>query len=105
MGLSAASPTITISHIRSHDKKKKKKKRLSIYLNSKGRHEESNVKILIVQPFKKLLDIGNAAPSRVVSTSIMECGASMNSRGSGDLRSNKSSKLQVSRSRKEIAGL
>ena len=95
MGLSAASPTITISHIRSHDKKKKKKKKngLSIYLNSKGRHEESNVKILIVQPFKKLLDIGNAAPSRVVSTSIMECGASMNSRGSGDLRSNKSSKL------------
>ena len=103
MGLSAASPTITISHIRSHDKKKKNG--LSIYLNSKGRHEESNVKILIVQPFKKLLDIGNAAPSRVVSTSIMECGASMNSKGSGDLRSNKSSKLQVSRSRKEIAGL
>ena len=62
-------PLITISHIKSHDqkkKKKKKKRRLSIYLNSKGRHEVSDVELLIVQPLKKPLSIGNITPSRVV---------------------------------------
>ena len=63
---------VTISHIRSQDKqgkrKKKieKKKRLSIYLNSKGRHEASNVELLIVQPLKKPLGIGNTTPPQVV---------------------------------------
>ena len=39
---------------------------MSIYLNSKGRHKASNVKLLTVQPLKKLLRIGNAAPLLVV---------------------------------------
>ena len=52
------------SHIRSHDKQgKRKKKRLSIYLNGKGRHEMTNVELLIVHPLKKSLGMGNAAPS------------------------------------------
>ena len=35
-------------------------------MNSKGRHEVSDVELLIVQPFKKPLGIGNATPPRVV---------------------------------------
>ena len=65
MGSPATGPPVTISHIKSHDKreKKEKKKRLSIYLNSKERHEVSNVELLLVQPLKKPLDIRNATPS------------------------------------------
>ena len=39
---------------------------MSIYLNSKGRHEASNVELLIVQPLKKPLGIGNTIPPQVV---------------------------------------
>lgn len=39
-----------------------KKKILSIYLSSKGSHEVGDVEILIVQPLKKLPDIGNTIP-------------------------------------------
>ena len=59
---------VTISHVRSHDKpkkkkkKKKKKKILSIYLNNKGRHEVSDVELLIVLPFKKPFNIGKTTP-------------------------------------------
>ena len=61
---SSKSPLLQFSTLRSHEKKKEK--RLSIYLNSKGRHEASNVELLIVQPLKKLLGIGNVAPPQVV---------------------------------------
>ena len=47
-------------------KKKKKKKILSIYLNNKGRHEVSDVELLIVLPFKKPFNIGKTTPPRVV---------------------------------------
>ena len=47
-------------------KRKKKYKSWSIYLNSKRRHEGSDVELLIVQPLKKSLGIGNITPSRVV---------------------------------------
>ena len=47
-------------------KGRRRRKRLSIYLNSKGRHKASNVELLTVQPLKKLLRIGNAAPPLVV---------------------------------------
>ena len=59
---------LQFSTIRSHDKqgKEEKKKRLNIYLSSKGRHEESDVKILMVQPLKKPPGIGNATLPRVV---------------------------------------
>ena len=40
----------------------KKKKRLSIYQNSKGWHEVSDVEFLIVQSIKKLIGVGNATP-------------------------------------------
>ena len=43
-------------------KREGKKKRLSIYLNSMGRHKASNVELLIIQPLKKLLGIRNATP-------------------------------------------
>ena len=69
MGSPAIGPPITISQIKSHDKqkrKKEKKKRLSIYLNNKGRHETSDVELIIVQPLKKPLGIGNATPPQVV---------------------------------------
>ena len=41
---------LQFSSIKSHDKqgKEEKKKRLNIYLSSKGRHEESDVELLIV---------------------------------------------------------
>ena len=46
---------LQFSTIRSHDKhKEEKKKRVSTYLSSKGRHEAGDVKLLIVQPLKKL---------------------------------------------------
>ena len=41
---------------------------MSIYLNSKRRHEASDVELLIVQPLKKLLSIGNTTPPRVLSS-------------------------------------
>ena len=47
-------------------KRKKKYKSWSIYLNSKRRHEGSDVELLIVQLLKKSLGIGNITPSRVV---------------------------------------
>ena len=63
-------PSIIIPYIRSHDKqikkRQKKYKSLSIYLNSKRRHEASDVEFPIVQPLKKLLGIGNTTPPRVV---------------------------------------
>ena len=37
-------------------------KRLSIYPNSEGRHETSDVELLIVQPLKKPPDIRNTTP-------------------------------------------
>ena len=43
-------------------KREGKKKRLSIYLNSMGRHKASIVELLIIQPLKKLLSIRNATP-------------------------------------------
>ena len=48
------------------NKKKEKKKRLNIYLSSKGRHEASDVELLVVQPLKKPLSIGNTTPPRFV---------------------------------------
>ena len=47
-------------------KKEKKYKSWSIYLNSKRRHEVSDVELLIFQPLKKPLGIGNITPSLVV---------------------------------------
>ena len=52
-------PTLEVM---TNKEEKKKKKRLIIYLNSKGRHEASDVELLIIQPLKKLLHIGNATP-------------------------------------------
>ena len=39
---------------------------MSTYLNSKRRHEASDVELLIVQPLKELLSIGNTTPSQVI---------------------------------------
>jgi len=38
----------------------------TICLDSERRHEASKVELLVVQPLKELLDIGNTTPSRVV---------------------------------------
>ena len=46
--------------------KKKKKKRLSIHMNSKGRHEVGDVEFLIVQSIKEPLSIRNATLPRVI---------------------------------------
>ena len=63
------SPILQFPTSRAKTKKKereKKNKSLSIYLNSKRRHKASDVELLIVQPLKKLLSIGNTTPPRVV---------------------------------------
>ena len=41
---------------------KRRRRRLSIYPNNEGRHETSDVELLIVQPLKKPLGIGNTTP-------------------------------------------
>ena len=38
----------------------------TIYLDNERRHEASKVELLVVQPLKELLGIGNTTPSRVV---------------------------------------
>ena len=38
----------------------------TIYLDSERRHEASKIELLVVQPLKELLGIGNTTPSRVV---------------------------------------
>ena len=43
-------------------KREKKYKSLGIHLNSKKRYEASDVELLIVQPLKKPLSIGNTTP-------------------------------------------
>ena len=62
--------SLQFSTIRNHDKKGKekeeKKKRLSIYLSSMGRHEMGDVELLIVQPFKEPLSVGNTTPPWIV---------------------------------------
>ena len=55
---------------------------MSTYPSSKRRHEAGDVELFIVQPLKKPLGIGNTNPPEWYSASLMECGASMNSRGS-----------------------
>jgi len=47
-------------------KREKKYKSLSVYLNSKRKHEASDVELLKVQPLKKPLGIGNTSPPQVV---------------------------------------
>ena len=42
--------------------KQKKKKILSIYLSSKGRHEEGDVEFFIVQSIEESSRVGNAIP-------------------------------------------
>ena len=42
--------------------KEKKKKGLSIYLNSKGRHEAGDVEFFIVQSLKEPPGVGNPIP-------------------------------------------
>ena len=56
------SPLLQFPILKVMTNKEKKKKRLSIYLNSKRRHEASDVELLIDQPLKKPLGIGNATP-------------------------------------------
>ena len=43
-----------------------KKKSFNIYLGNERRHKMSDVELIIVQPLKKLLSVGNTTPSRVV---------------------------------------
>ena len=50
--------------------REKKYKSLSIYLNSKRKHEASDVELLKVQPLKKSFSIGNTIPPRVVFSII-----------------------------------
>ena len=42
--------------------KEKKKRGLSIYLNSKGRHEAGDVELLVMQSINEPPNIGNATP-------------------------------------------
>ena len=58
MGLPAAGPPLQFP-ILEVIKRERERERESIYLNSKGRHEASDVELLIVQPLKKPLGIGN----------------------------------------------
>ena len=60
MGLPAAGPPLQFPILEVITKEREREReRESIYLNSKGRHEASDVELLIVQPLKKPLGIGN----------------------------------------------
>ena len=62
MGLPAAGPPLQfpiLEVITKERERERERERESIYLNSKGRHEASDVELLIVQPLKKPLGIGN----------------------------------------------
>ena len=48
------------------NKVKREKKRLSIYLNSEGRHEAGDVELFIVQSFKNPPSVGNTIPPLMV---------------------------------------
>ena len=73
---------LTLRVITNKEKREKKYKSLSIDLDSERRHKASKVELLVVQPLKELFGIGNKTPHELYSASVMECRASINSRGS-----------------------
>ena len=64
MGLPAAIPPIIITRISSNDKPRKKgeKKNKSLNIYCERRYKASEVELLIIQPLKELLGIGNITP-------------------------------------------